>query len=49
MGKFRWEMVWLAITPTAIALAIAATYYVTRPASERPLVASVSASSWSFC
>ena len=42
IGKFRWEIVWLAITPPAIALAIAATYYVTRPATECPLVASVS-------
>src|SRR5262249_40414127 len=42
IGKFHREMVWLAIKPTAIALAIAVTYYVTRPASERPLVASVS-------
>jgi eukaryotic-like serine/threonine-protein kinase len=40
-GKFRWGVVWPAMTLVAIATTMAATYYTTRPAAEPPLMASV--------
>jgi eukaryotic-like serine/threonine-protein kinase len=40
-GKFRWGLVWAAMTLVAMALTMAATYYATRPTPEPQLMTSV--------
>jgi Tol biopolymer transport system component len=40
-GKFRWGLVWAAMTLVAMALTMAAMHYATRPTPEPPLMSSI--------